>query len=108
MTTTRTQHTPGPWQAEPAPLGTGHSLVLNEAGQLVASCEMRYEQGRADARLIAAAPDLLAELERVMEHARNQRGRACLLCGWAVGHAHDAPCSNVLEVIAKARGKGAS
>ena len=64
-----------------------------------------YETILATANLIAAAPSLLEALERVMEHARNPRGGVCLLCGWAVGHDHNAPCGEAIELIMVARGE---
>lgn len=60
-------HTPGPWHAD------GNSVFRVEHGVLsskVATCE-RYNtpnQAMHDARLIAAAPDMLAALRRIANH----------------------------------------
>jgi hypothetical protein len=55
-------HTPGPWRAEPC--GDGFVITYNDAGNWLATV---WEDGdgneEADARLIAAAPDLLAALK---------------------------------------------
>lgn len=70
-----TQHTPGPWdieQDEPADWEFGeahHYRVMDEGGCTVARC---YQQphdtwtAKANARLIAAAPDLLEAAEAMV------------------------------------------
>ena len=61
-------HTPGPWKVNPAAHGCA---VESEDGASVAWCgnNVSTRHGvapfRANARLIAAAPDMLAALERV-------------------------------------------
>lgn len=67
MTTTapeKTTHTPGPWQQRTL-------IVQDQNGEVIAHCT-RWEHGtpmpyvaEANARLIAAAPDLLAALKDV-------------------------------------------
>ena len=54
---TTTQHTPGPWSIAGYHVGT--------MGVTVASVIYAAGAERANARLIAAAPDLLAALERI-------------------------------------------
>ncbi|MCT8191309.1 hypothetical protein KY382_24425 [Pseudomonas monteilii] len=63
------RHTPGPWVARPVPnVGlrghTGYAIDFNEDQEQVV--DFVYEE--ADARLIAAAPDLLEALESCIEH----------------------------------------
>lgn len=65
----KAQHTPGPWHvAERLPdTPTVYDLdcyfdVATEDGGIVAEVNTVYEQGLADARLIAAAPELAAAL----------------------------------------------
>ena len=63
------KHTPGPWVARPVPnVGlrghTGYAIDFNEDQEQVV--DFVYEE--ADARLIAAAPDLLEALESCVEH----------------------------------------
>jgi endonuclease III len=65
------KHTPGPWNYD----RSGYSLYVNSGRELVTALSMdgkRLETSEANARLIAAAPDLLdvakeanAELERL-------------------------------------------
>lgn len=70
------QHTPGPWRVGPYP---GH--VESMDGRLVAGCMGRQSAkdsddtnavNEANARLIAAAPELLEALEDVMERFGTQ------------------------------------
>jgi len=69
-----TQHTPGPWyvdcQNESAAIG--YRAIVDGDGYTVCNPS---PMGQANARLIAAAPDLLAALEVVreyMDHAADQ------------------------------------
>lgn len=48
-------HTPGPWTVNPS------QLVKGPSGGTVA--DVRYKNGKHDARLIAASPDMLDALE---------------------------------------------
>lgn len=62
------EHTPGPWMVRPVPNPclsghTGYAIDFNEAQEQVV--DFVYEE--ADARLIAAAPELLEALEMAME-----------------------------------------
>ena len=63
-TQNHTQHTPGPWRVlEP-------DQVRGQEGEFVANCEChrgRLATDRANARLIAAAPDLLEALGWMVE-----------------------------------------
>lgn len=74
---TMNTHTPGPWKAELVPSsfeGNNHFRVMADSphapGLAQVVCEINgpwaHENYRANARLIAAAPDLLAALEDVM------------------------------------------
>lgn len=58
-----TQHTPGPWR---------YDYELDYCGEIIASngtsiCSFTDEPSTNDARLIAAAPDLLAVLQELEE-----------------------------------------
>ena len=58
------KHTPGPWNYD----RSGYSLYVNSGRELVTALSMdgkRLETSEANARLIAAAPDLLALAERI-------------------------------------------
>ena len=67
--TTQATHTPGPWYSQPT---AGHemhgqSAIASEAnGKTVA---IAYD-GKADAHLLAAAPDLLAALRVIAEDGK--------------------------------------
>lgn len=58
------EHTPGPWTRH----GLGISKDAGEYGYAVALCDSPVPPGEAEAnaRLIAAAPDLLTALEALM------------------------------------------
>lgn len=59
-----TKHTPGPWiSAEPYPYGVQVSSTNGYVCRVSESGKKSTEEQRANARLIAAAPDLLAALE---------------------------------------------
>ncbi len=60
--TKQTQHTPGPWEVAT----DGATVLAGQFDEFVADCqsdgynaESAYDQDRANARLIAAAPELL-------------------------------------------------
>jgi hypothetical protein len=80
MTTETTTHTPGPWVLErfqPRTTVTSGDRILP---LLVAEIQTGDGEGKANARLIAAAPDLLEALVEVYkwgqrsEHERQQSG----------------------------------
>lgn len=57
------KHTPGPWRVTPGPAdGYGEIVRGATVGYAIAECN---RENRHDARLIAAAPELLAALENV-------------------------------------------
>lgn len=55
------QHTPGPWVARQRP--SGHHAIESSQGELARLCG--EANAEADARLLAAAPDLLEALQRL-------------------------------------------
>ena len=56
-----TQHTPGPWTTSSLPNGTEWTVSIDDGDMLADLTGCPNEQ--ANARLIAAAPDLLAALQ---------------------------------------------
>ena len=60
-----TKHTPAPWHA------TDDLTVRDNDGWLIASIRNRCESTTANARLVAAAPDLLAAASELMEVLRS-------------------------------------
>ena len=82
------KHTPGPWVTTPEPNGIEWSVDAGKWG--IATCAAEPGDGttEANARLIAAAPDLLTALERIAELS------------------YDSEATRVArEAIAKARGE---
>ena len=65
------KHTPGPWNRTKYP----NIVYESKKGQGIADCYIRpgisKAQARANARLIAAAPDLLETLEEVLPFISN-------------------------------------
>jgi hypothetical protein len=69
-------HTPGPWRVMPPSVGrfkVGAARAHSEAFQIVGEASNYNEQAEANARLIAAAPELLEALQELVSHymARN-------------------------------------
>lgn len=70
--TKQTSHTPGEWMIVDYPLitvginGKGAICEVHQTPKL-GGLELSHEIAMANARLIAAAPDLLAALERVLD-----------------------------------------
>lgn len=68
MKTEPTKHTPGPWELLP---GVAEHEIKSQDGDYIAYVvghswgAISSEQGDANARLIAAAPDLLEELRAI-------------------------------------------
>lgn len=94
MTTIKTQHTPGPWKATDI---DGYeqgfkNRVYSAIGSLVAHVDW-YDNGwtPANARLIAAAPELLAALKSGMP--------------WISDHAPTEIWNDAINAIAKAEGR---
>lgn len=92
-----TKHTPGPWHYAECQMGA--PFIDTEAvGDLVAAV-LPIDEERANVRLMAAAPDLLAACERLLMSADaswRERG---------VGHDWDEACEVALAAMAKARGE---
>lgn len=100
------KHTPGPWRYERAinPDGShtrdGEHWISSAAGCIdiaITAKDYRVEAQEANARLIAAAPELLAALEDLLSSAYvNDYGDWALPSGFGMDRVHAA--------IAKARG----
>ena len=88
------KHTPGPWTCDEIS-DLGFYEVIGGGGVIVEPGSA-YPSGLADARLIAAAPDLLAILKG--GHVDDDG----VICS-SEGRAHNYPCA-ACEVIAKAEG----
>ncbi len=89
------KHTPGPWRLEKCPCD------WEKCNQYFAGpvrCDGRYEE--SDARLIAAAPDLLAALEELV----SRRERAGSTHGTRNADGSDGRYARARAAIARARG----
>lgn len=96
---TQAKHTPGPWRFEPATEYYGATIHFNVArGGIQLHKDM--PNGDANARLIAAAPDLLKWCERILLSHETQgaatNGEAVLCHAFVMG---------LKDVIAKAKGE---
>ena len=88
------KHTQGPWQVV-GPSAKGYLVVQGAKGNGVALVLMDSEGEEADARLIAAAPCLLAALQKALEH-----------CIWPASSISAAE-AEARAAIANAKGEGA-
>lgn len=122
MKTQKSQHTPGPWVAEDhmkngmwAVLGQEYT-VENEFGDYIRPVVVSVMGGgkrpfntqtEANARLIAAAPELL-EVAKIAAYIATNPSEANELCDWEKG-GYDGPLQLLEEkaraAIAKAEGK---
>lgn len=101
-----TSHTPGPWIAKGATIWADRPGRDSAGIPVVASCLVAGHddpRNEANARLIAAAPELLAEL-RKLEWSRLRQGEQyCPRCGRSAENPHTPACS-LGAAIAKATG----
>ena len=101
----KAQHTPGPWQAGINPAGGfSNSIVVRPTwhfphGDWVADCGSGNDDSEcmANARLIAAAPELLAALERMLTAERY------IACAGEYGDDEQAARNQAVAAIAKAK-----
>lgn len=97
------KHTPGPWAVMETHNG---ALSINVSPQVVigtiggAGWHLGEQTARANARLIAAAPDLLDMCERLLGFAHHYGDP------WAVTAAGDGLLANAKALIAQAKGEG--
>jgi hypothetical protein len=93
-------HTPGPWHIESmAHVRTTGTKVLYDEGTVGAFFGYGVESA-ANARLIAAAPDLLAALEFITRSAKMEGPHG--ICLYAIG---DRAMANARAALARAKGQ---
>lgn len=109
----QTTFTPGPWRVDPS---DAHE-VLDESGELLATAypmgNRDEEVTRANARLMAAAPDMLRALQSLQSNLETGHctTKKCGDCGQEIGwpeHSFAAPICNdcmIAAAIAKAEGR---
>jgi len=85
--TTNVKHTPGPWKTDSNTITGQYTLVFDRAGDLVAhtahgmdpaDIDVYGPECEANARLIAAAPDLLAACQELVALWQAEGGRLLL------------------------------
>lgn len=91
------KHTSGPWRYEPGRDGRPPYVIRGTEGGFVV-VGMTAERQEADARLIAAAPDLLLALERITSSYRSLLARRPV-------RDVDETLAEVDAALAKARGE---
>lgn len=114
----KTKHTPGPWEIKPLRMNYKHrfylDLMIYAGDQFIATRRVmepfEQEEAEANARLIAAAPDLLAALENAKEHLGllfywDAGERFCGHCKRSAraDHQDDCPINIIDKAIAKAK-----
>ena len=107
-------HTPGPWVVAGDSIHDRETKYESDGARTgdtacrIATTEIMARQGEqeANARLIAAAPDMLEALEEVMGEL-DVEGLPCPLCGrnLTIGHRHNCLWHVVASAIRKARGE---
>jgi len=94
-------HTPGPWSYEVEKVSGPHLTQTNlfAHGDVIGRiyCDSERDNSQANARLIAAAPELLAQLKNVTAYANNLR----VQCNYEQPSCISAACA----AIAKAEGR---
>jgi hypothetical protein len=63
----KNEHTPGPWFWEHIPAREGQAIAVSSLKGPMVLCRYWYEEMLPDARLIAAAPDLLQAAKDALE-----------------------------------------
>jgi len=99
-----TRYTPGPWTVEPRKCGFGFWVMTQDK----AVCEIMHDdKSEADARLISAAPDLLAALQGLNYYGEIGNGFCC--CprqNWQdPDDLHSTACLDARKALRKAEGR---
>lgn len=97
---TNAKHTPGPWLCHPSPVDDSEYRVFNKDGDYLT---LNDEEHTANARLIAAAPEMLEELKRQLDWLRHIQTRIdgipeSVMLGFQQAD------KNLSKIIAKAEG----
>lgn len=114
------KHTPGPWRLDHAARGAGFSVVAASpkragGGNRICTCRPAsyspeaHDEAEANARLIAAAPDLLEELKNLLAAYEQPDRQLCCHggqdCGCRGATVHSQAQHYARAAIAKAEGK---
>lgn len=102
--TTPNKHTPGPWRVEaPKPARYPAHRILAATGYVAEVTIMAHNPASDDARLIAAAPELLAALELTLA-LHNMRNNVALQVPGYYVHLDPKAEAQIRAAIRKARG----
>lgn len=93
--TEKAQHTPGPWKVDETGEFIETEQPVNLRGEYEHICDFRKPYHLANARLIAAAPELLAALRRFLTAEREQsegiRSQAAAMARVAIAQVEGTP-----------------
>lgn len=92
-----TQHTPGPWAVE-CPYDEPGTFVTAPSTALVCKVYSLDGETAANARLIAAAPELLELAEEIQPQMAKLKEKAKWLQSWL----HNSPCGKTLPAVDRA------
>lgn len=112
----RTQHTSGPWifpeQTNPRSKRPAWEYIRAQSnGEDICRLYQHSDNSEANARLIAAAPELLEACKLMLDYSRYQEANSetawskCIGCDREEGHDKDCPTWTLRAAIAKAEGK---
>lgn len=109
MTNDTQQHTPGPWYCADL-MHDGRSVVVIQSASInednyVGEVDVEDAQGEANARLIAAAPDLLDALEAIRARLDGEYDHPALVKYGALAGTMDDVRQLVRDAIDKVRGR---
>jgi len=101
------KHTAGPWRVEP---GLMQRIIAPNGEPVALPCSGLTTSAPINARLIAAAPEMLEALRKVAMllerlHGQEEKVKAGSLC--SIGHYADYHAENITTIIRKATGEGA-
>lgn len=104
------KHTPGPWSVSPYSSIVG--IAISGGGYVVAGVRGDREFSEANARLIAAAPDLLALAHQYASECGECNGSRVVVGehrrdGTYMGDEHCTVCDDIWAVIDRAEGRQA-
>ena len=101
MTESETKWTPGPWHWDAGDVGVEPGVlyadIYTDDEAVIAMFNINLKEGTANARLIAAAPDLYAALERTLSWLTSYQGSGSM--------ADHGPYNQARAALAKARGE---
>lgn len=88
----KNQHTEGPWEIRETPTGYSLRAKFFEMDECVGIIQKQYDNAQANARLIAAAPELLRQVVSIHAQVIDRNAHREELCG-------------TCKLIAKAEGR---